>query len=71
MDIPRHEKADPKCRDCHGYGYIHIDDVLVERQTVRHYTEYAYEPVFAECHCTESIEQKLNEATNRTTPDHF
>jgi hypothetical protein len=71
-NFPRHDKADPKCLDCHGYGYIHIDDERVEIQRVGHYIEYAWQPIFSECHCTETItETTLHEATNRTPPDYF
>jgi hypothetical protein len=71
-NFPRHDKANPKCPDCQGYGYIHIDDERVEIQRVGHDIEYAWQPIFSECHCTEPItENRLNETTNRTTPDHF
>lgn len=70
--MPRHERANPDCPDCHGYGYIHVDDELVEKSYINQHIEYAWEPIFSECHCTETINQnQLNETTNRTTADHF
>lgn len=72
MELPRHPNADPNCTDCDGYGYIHIDDIVVEVQTIGHYTEYAYEPVCSICHCTETIlENKPNETSDRNSADYF
>lgn len=69
---PRHPNANPKCKECDGYGYIHIDDVQVEVQSIEHYTEYAYDPIYTECHCTETItEKELDETSYRTAPNHF
>ena len=70
MSNPRHPNADPDCPDCHGYGYIHVDDERYIRQVIGPYIEYGYDPIYEECDCTIKSKKEY-ETTDSTASDYF
>lgn len=69
--LNRHPNADPNCRECHGYGYVVIDEEYYAAQTNEHRTEYTTKPVYDYCPCLDKpIEKKLDETIIRTETDY-
>lgn len=57
--MEKNPNADTNCPECHGYGYLLVDEELLTLQSNEHRVEERWVPIYSHCHCTDSTTTEL------------